>query len=112
MNNLSLKCLQGEVRKGKRAEILEYYARNQMNIVENIAALGSVGALQQQLKDAGKVVRLALEIIDKQQSDERNNKATKSFLVRISSSSIIERYESLLATQAKLNEMERELAGE
>jgi hypothetical protein len=112
LNNLSLKCLQGEVRKGKRAEILEYYARNQMNIVENIAALGSVGALQQQLKDAGKVVRLALEIIDKQQSDERNNKATKSFLVRISSSSIIERYESLLATQAKLNEMERELAGE
>jgi hypothetical protein len=110
LNKLSLKCLEGDVRKEKRAGILEYYARNQMNLVENNAALGSVEVSQQQLKDAAKVIQLAIEIIDKEQSDERNNKATKSFLVRISSSSLIERYESLLATQARLHEMERRLS--
>jgi hypothetical protein len=111
LNTLSLKCAPPSVRREMRAEILEYYARNQLNLVENTSAFKSADTLRNQIMEAGEVVRLGLELILDARDSERNRKAAGSFLERISSSSVIDRYESLLATQQRLKAKEREVAG-
>jgi hypothetical protein len=99
------------VKKEKRAELLEYYARNQLNLIQQTGTLKNPDVLRQQVQDAIKIIRFAIELIDKQQSNERHQRPS-NFLLRISSNSVIERYESLLATQQELKEKERELSNE
>jgi hypothetical protein len=111
LNRVSLRCLDSGVQHEKRAEFLEYYGRNQLNLVENIAPLKGADALREQIKNAEQVVQLALEFIDKEhQDEEQQKKTTQNFLSKVSSSSISERYESLLNTQQRLKEKERELS--
>ena len=111
LNHIGLKCLDESVKKEKRAELLEYYARNQLNLIQQTGTLKNPDVLRQQVQDAIKIIRFAIELIDKQQSNERHQRPS-NFLLRISSTSVIERYESLLATQQELKEKERELSNE
>jgi hypothetical protein len=111
LNHLSLKCLGESVKKEKRAELLEYYARNQLNLIKQTGTLKSAEGLRQQVTDAIKVIQFAIELIDKQQSQEKIERQ-KNFLLRISSSSVIDRHESLLDTQRQLKDKERELSNE
>jgi len=111
LNHIGLKCLDESVKKEKRAELLEYYARNQLNLIQQTGTLKNPDVLRQQVQDAIKIIRFAIELIDKQQSNERHQRPS-NFLLRISSNSVIERYESLLATQQELKEKERELSNE
>ena len=115
----SLKCLEldREEKAELRATILELFALSQLNLVENTISLKDKESLRDQLRTAQRVARLAAEKVYKKQAAEKafkiNQKKDKNnnsnFLSRISTSSTIERYQSILVTQHKLKDAEREL---
>jgi hypothetical protein len=111
LNSISLRCVAPAVRQELRAEILELYARNQLNLVLKGAPLRSIDSLREQLSLGQQALRLAIEKIDRPQSEERQRRRDDpNFRRRISrGDSLIERYESVLSNQEKLKEAERNL---
>jgi hypothetical protein len=111
----SLKCtgLDAADKAEIRASILELFARDQLNLVNNTAFLKDKDALRGQLKTAQRVARLAAEMVYQQQAAEKaakdDDRSELNFSVRISTSSIIETYETILVTQKKLKDAERDL---
>ncbi len=107
----SLKCLDDEAKKEKRAEIIDYYARNQINLADKIRPFKSAETLRKEVKEAEQVVRWGLEQIEEPYEKEREKrKNAHDFLLRVSSSEIIDLYERLLATQQRLAEKLRVLS--
>jgi hypothetical protein len=111
---LSLKCLNSEVPKEPfRAEILDRYVRNQLNLIDNAAPLRSLDAIRSELRNAGEVLTLALQLLTRQRSEELGSKQNSpDFLRRIYSNDLIELYDNLILTKTKLQSREKELARE
>jgi hypothetical protein len=114
--NASLRCtgLDTADKAETRAAILELFARNQLNIVNNTVFLKDKDTLRGQLKTAQRAARLAAEMVYQQQAAEKSAKdddrSDMNFSTRISTSTIIETYETILITQNKLKDAERDLA--
>jgi hypothetical protein len=114
--NASLRCTGlGSAEKAEtRAAILELFARNQLNLVNNTVSLKDKDTLRGQLKTAQRAARLAAEMVYQQQAAEKSAKdddrTDMNFSERISTSTIIETYETILITQNKLKDAERDLA--
>jgi hypothetical protein len=100
----SLKCLDENAKVEKRAEILDFYGRNQLNLVDNTALFKSADTLRSELMDAERAIQLGIELIENRYTEALNKKNDKSqsFLFRISSSEIIDLHEKLIATKERL----------
>jgi hypothetical protein len=103
---LDLKCIKPDNRPEMRAEILERHARNEINLFENLALLGNKDKLAERIQNSQRVVSLAIQLLDRQQRTERAGKEqAPGFLKKVSSSPIIELYETLLTTKGRLQEI-------
>jgi hypothetical protein len=107
---LDLKCIDADSRPETRAEHLERYVRNEMNLLENTAPLKSNAEIQARVTQAQQLLGLALQLIEPKVSKARDDKANaRSIQERIETESVLEIYETLLATQDQLQEFsERE----
>jgi hypothetical protein len=109
LRKISLKCVASDAREEARAEMLDRYVRNHINLAVNTAALKGSDAVRQQLREAGHILRLAIQLIDRKQKQDRATKEQESdFRKQIATSNVIELYESLLATQGRLQEVDRD----
>src|SRR5205085_1180883 len=79
---LDLKCVIPENRPGLRAEILERYVRNEINLIENLSVFGNTDKTGAKISDAQRVVLLATQLLDRQQREERVSKETKSSFLK------------------------------
>jgi hypothetical protein len=115
LTQTSFKCLSltHEAKAENRAAILELFARNQLNIVENTTSLKDKDSLRDQLKIAQRVARLAAQTVYQRQDAEKKNKDDDDnnlkFNDRITTSPTIETYEKILVTQSRIKNAEREL---
>jgi hypothetical protein len=115
LTQTSFKCLNlsPEAKAENRAEILDLFARNQINIVENNTALKDKDSLREQLKIAQRVARLAADTVYQRQDTEKKNKDDDEnglkFDDRIRPSPTIEIYEKILVTQGRIKDTERQL---
>jgi hypothetical protein len=101
---LDLRCVPGN-RLALRAEILERYARNETNLIENLSLFGNKDKVAERILNAQRVLVLAMQLLDRDLRNERVSKDTDSFLKRVTSSPTIELYETLLALQSRLQEL-------
>ena len=114
--NASLKCtgLSSADKAEYRASILELFARDQLNLVNNTVSLKDKDTLRGQLKTAQRVARLAAELLYQPQAAEKaekdDDRSNLNFSARVSTSTTIETYQTILVTQNKLNDAERDLS--
>jgi hypothetical protein len=101
---LDLRCVPGN-RLALRAEILERYARNETNLIENLSLFGNKDKIAERILNAQRVLVLAMQLVDRDQKNERVSRDTDSFLKRVTSSPTIELYETLLALQGRLQDL-------
>jgi hypothetical protein len=101
---LDLKCVPGN-RLALRAEILERYARNETNLIENLSLFGNKDKIAERILSAQRVLVLAMQLLDRDQRNERVSKDADSFLKRVTSSPNIELYETLLTLQGRLQDL-------
>jgi hypothetical protein len=84
-----------------------------LNLVESSAPLRSAESIRHELRVAAEVNNLAVQLISRKATEEREDKKKNSdFRRRISTSSLIELHDNLLATKAKIDERERILTRE
>jgi len=100
---LNLKCIAPDNRASTRAEHLERYVRNEINLLENTSPLKSSNEVQARIGRAQQLTALAFQLIEPEVTRARDAKTnTSSLQDRIANDPILELYETLLATQDQL----------
>lgn len=113
LSKFSLRCIDPDSKNEVRAEILERYTRNHINLVDNSASLRSKDTIRAELNRAIEILNLASQLIARDAKNERDrSKDHPDFQSRIFVSSLIELYDNLSNAKAKLQERERNLASE
>jgi hypothetical protein len=110
---LSLKCsAPGEARKLRtRAEHIERYVRNELNLLERTSLLKSDDQIRSKIRDSRQMLALAFQLIEPQVTVAKEQSHAGPIQNRIATVPILEIYETLLATQAQLQSFsEREVA--
>ena len=109
---LDLKCIAVSSRTGTRAEHLERYARNEINLLENTAPLKSSDEIKSRIRRAQQLIGLGLQLIEPEVTQARDSRAkAKTVQGRIAGDPTLELQETLLATQDQLQDFsEREVA--
>jgi hypothetical protein len=113
---LSLKC--GPLRKDNgarklrtRAEHIERYVRNELNLLESTSSLKSDSQIRSKIRDSRQMLALAFQLIEPQVTAAKEQSRTGRIQDRITTLEVLEIYETLLATQAQLQSIsEREIA--
>jgi hypothetical protein len=102
---LDLKCIAPSIRANTRAEYLERYVRNEINLLENTSTLKSTDEIRNRIRAAQQLLGLALQLIEPKVTTARDMKSSTTDLqMRITQEPILELYETLLATQDQLEE--------
>lgn len=107
---IDLRCIV-DSRTRVRAGYIERYVRSEINLLENTSPLKSSDEVRQRIRDSQQLLSLAFQLIDHDVTRTRDDKIRAELLQkRIESDSILELYETLLATQSQLQDFsEREV---
>ena len=110
---LSLKCISydtpGQLRT--RAEHIERFVRSELNMLENTSSLKSQEEIGNKIRESKQLLTLASQLIDRQVEEAKKNLETGPIQNHIATIPVLELDETLLATQAQLqNFSEREVA--
>jgi hypothetical protein len=110
---LSLKCISyaapGQLRT--RAEHIERFVRSELNMLENTSSLKSQEEIGNKIRESKQLLTLASQLIERQVREAKKDLETGPIQNHIATIPVLELDETLLATQAQLqNFSEREVA--
>jgi hypothetical protein len=107
---LDLRCIE-DSRTRIRAEYIERYVRSEINLMEGSSPLKSSDEVRRRIRDSQQLLALAFQLIEPEVTRKRDAKNNARLLQsRIETDSLLELYETLLATQSQLQDFsEREV---